>query len=258
MTSWPPKDSPADAITPTADTTYTLSAYGRSGSQLGGDLQQTVTLVDAPKVSSLWAGDFLFPNLIWPVTAAVDGTPITLNWTTANADAVALTLGGAAAGQPVLGLAPGAPPPSTAPSGKATALVKRGANCFRITPSRGGVPGQPLDLTIGVTPLVTYIPPDPPTVPDDGALHDITLKWSIDDPDANLVITPQAGDVTGLTQKTVQAKVGDTFTLTATNPTTHAQGTFTFYVWGPPPPVDPNAPNPYAINLNLNFSILKI
>jgi hypothetical protein len=249
VTSWPPKDSPADAITPTMDTTYTLCAYSRAGSQLGGDLQQTVTLVDAPSVTSLWAADFMDDVQNYAITSATDGTVVALNWTTANTDAVTLTLGGAEAGQPVVGFGPDQPAAS-APNGKTIVTVKRGANCFRITPSRGGVPGPPLDVTIVLVPIVS-LSCNPAYLPADYAAHDLTLTWVVDDPDADLVITPQVGDVKGLTQKTVQATVGDSFTLTATNPTTHAQGTFVLYVWGPPPPADPS--DPYGIHLNFNI-----
>jgi hypothetical protein len=200
-------------FTPTASMTFTVEGFA-GGSPKGDDKQQTVTLVKLPAVSTF---TFRSEGDLGSTDNVVEGELVMLSWTTVNADAVLITVGDSAGNE-------SAPiyvqdnyihvTNALAPNDQAPVRVTRATSFFRIVPSNGGVAGPPSELAVDVTPTITFSV-WPPEVPDDGAGHDVTLSWTVDDADAELVITPQVGDVKGLTEKAVQAKAGDTLTLTA-------------------------------------------
>jgi hypothetical protein len=198
VTSWP--QAGADPIQPKTDTTYTLCAYDRAGNRVGDDWQQTVTLVDAPCVTS-FAAD------LGPTGQVVAGGSVDLSWATEYADAVAITVGGAE------GTESGAPL-AVEVSGTLTVTIAHDANWFKIVPSKGGVTGQPKELTVDITPTISFTA-TPPFVPADGNPWPVTLAWTVDDPAAEVTIAPNIGSPGSLTQATVQATAGDAYTLAA-------------------------------------------
>ncbi len=191
-------DTGSTVVSPTADTTYTLTATNSAGEAVSDPL--TITVIGAPTINTFTATE---------TTGIVPGATITVSWDVSGADTVVLKN---AAGTE---LSTGA-----MNAGTFEATVTEDETYTLEATNAAGTTTDTLAVTVAPAPTITTFAVTPSV--DVPLNSDVTIEWDVTGADTIVVKDSAGAEVVTSTMAagsdTVAIAAGTSFTLEATNP----------------------------------------
>jgi hypothetical protein len=188
-------------VKPKARTTYNVIGVNRGdgkGDELGDNWPLDIQVL-GPEVTF-----DLQPKAVYA------GDPVTLSWTTKNADKVTI--------------APGrqGPVEDGPPAGSIVVKPTRDVNAYTVTPMLNGVPGTPIRKIVGIKPKLLFFRTIPAAIRRDVSTQ-VTLTWAFDDLQTRVSI-PFIGDFQSSYNAQARALGRTKYTLVAKSPAPAPEG----------------------------------